>query len=83
VTVETGVEGAFNHLDSETDLTVNAARSWSPPPTSPSRKLRGEVFARGTWQATRTLTLEAGLRQEASRVTVRRRRGAAASRCTS
>ncbi len=69
LTLETGVEGAFNHLDSETDLTVNARPVVVPAANVTVEELRGEVFGRGTWQATPTLTLEAGLRQEASRVT--------------
>ena len=69
LTVETGVEGAFNHLDSETDLTVNARAIAVPAANVQVEELRGEVFARGTWQARPNLTLEAGLRQEASRVT--------------
>jgi outer membrane receptor protein involved in Fe transport len=69
VTFETGVEGAFNHQDSETDLTVNARPVLVPAANVTVEELRGEVFGRGTWQATSKLTLEAGARQEASRVT--------------
>jgi outer membrane receptor protein involved in Fe transport len=69
VTVETGLEGAFNHQDSETDLTVNSRMIVVPAANVTVEELRGEAFARGTWQATPKLTLEAGLRQEASRVT--------------
>ena len=69
VTFETGVEGAFNRLDSETALTVNTRIIAVPAANVQVEELRGEVFARGTWQATSKLTLEAGLRQEASRVT--------------
>ncbi|WP_293900063.1 TonB-dependent receptor [Phenylobacterium sp.] len=69
VTLETGAEGAFNHLDSKTDLTVNSRAIAVPAANVQVEELRGEVFARGTWQATSTLTLEAGVRQEASQVT--------------
>lgn len=66
---ETGVEGAFNRLDSETRLAVNGRPIPLPAANVVVEELRGEVFLRGTWRASKTLTLEAGVRQEASRVT--------------
>ena len=69
LTVETGVEGAFNHLDSKTDLKINSRAVALPAANVQVEELRGEVFARGTWQLNAKLTAEAGLRQEASRVT--------------
>lgn len=66
---ETGVEGAFNKLDSETRLAINGRPVVVPAANVVVEELRGEVFLRGTWRATPTLTLEAGVRQEASRVT--------------
>lgn len=69
LTVEAGVEGAFNHLDSETELNVNGAAIAVPAANVTVEELRGEGFARATWRPAPTLTLEAGARQEASRVT--------------
>lgn len=69
LTLETGAEGAFNHLDSETDLTVNKAAIRVPAANVTVEELRGELFARGTWRPLATLTLEAGVREEGSRVT--------------
>lgn len=66
---ETGVEGAFNRLESETRLAVNGRPIPLPAANVVVEELRGEVFLRGTWRASKTLTLEAGVRQEASRVT--------------
>lgn len=67
--VETGVEGAYNHLNSETDLAVNGRPIALPAGNVQVEELRGEVFLRGTWRASPKLSLEAGVRQEASRVT--------------
>ncbi len=67
--VETGVEGAYNHLNSETDLSVNGRVIALPAGNVQVKELRGEAFLRGTWRATPKLSLEAGVRQEASRVT--------------
>ena len=69
LTFETGAEGAFNRLDSATDLTVNTRAILVPAADVQVKELRGEVFARGTWRPVSVLTLEAGLREEASRVT--------------
>ena len=68
LTLETGAEGALNRLDSQTALTVNSRSILVPAANVTVEELRGEAFARGTWRAGRTLTLEAGVRQEASRV---------------
>ena len=67
--VETGVEGAFNRLNSETDLSVNGRVIALPAGNVQVEELRGEAFLRGTWRATPKLSLEAGVRQEASKVT--------------
>jgi outer membrane receptor protein involved in Fe transport len=68
-TFETGVEGAFNKQDSQTELSVNGIPLVVPAANVTVEELRGEVFLRGTWRARRTLTLEGGVRQEASRIT--------------
>ncbi|MET0274057.1 MAG: TonB-dependent receptor [Phenylobacterium sp.] len=67
--LEAGGEAALNRLDSETRLSVNAATVRVPAANVQVEETRGEVFARATWRTTPTLTLEAGVRQEASRVT--------------
>lgn len=69
LTLETGAEGALNQLDSETDLAVNGAAVRVPAANVHVEETRGEVFARGTWRPMPALSLEAGVRQEASRVT--------------
>jgi outer membrane receptor protein involved in Fe transport len=69
VTLEAGAEGALNKLDSETRLSVNDRPVVVPAANVQVEETRGEVFVKGSWRATPTLTLEAGVRQEASRVT--------------
>lgn len=69
VTLEAGAEGALNKLDSETRLSVNDRPVVVPAANVQVEEKRGEVFVKGSWRATPTLTLEAGVRQEASRVT--------------
>jgi outer membrane receptor protein involved in Fe transport len=71
VTVETGAEGALNELDSETRLSVNGRPVTVPAANVNVREKRGEVFVRGTWRMTPSLSFEGGVRQEASRVTSR------------
>lgn len=67
--VEAGVEGAFNHLNSQTVLAVNGRPVALPAGDVVVEELRGEAFLRGTWQVVPHITLEGGVRQEASRVT--------------
>jgi outer membrane receptor protein involved in Fe transport len=69
LTLEFGAEGALNQLDSETALTLNARPVVVPAANVQVEETRGEMFLRGTWRATPKLTLEAGVRQEGSRVT--------------
>jgi outer membrane receptor protein involved in Fe transport len=69
LTLEGSAEGALNKLDSKTDLTVNARASVVPAANVRIEERRGEVTLRGTWRATDSLTLEAGVRQERSTVT--------------
>ncbi|HEX6858738.1 MAG TPA: TonB-dependent receptor [Caulobacteraceae bacterium] len=66
LSLESGVEGAFNGLDGETSFTEIG----DTPDPSPVRveELRGEVFTQGTWTATPRLTVEGGFRMEASRI---------------
>ncbi len=67
--IETGAEGAFNKLDSHTNLIVNRLPIVLPAGDVKVEELRGEMFLRGTWRINPRLSLEGGVRQEASRVT--------------
>lgn len=69
LTVETGAEGAFNKLDSATDLTVNNRAVLVPAANVQVEELRGEVFLRGTWRPSPAFSMDMGFRQEGSRVT--------------
>jgi len=69
VTLEAGGEGALNKLDSETALNVNGRPVVVPAANVQVEETRGEVFVKGSWRPTPTLTLEAGVRQEGSKVT--------------
>ena len=67
--IEIGSEGAYNRLDSQTRLSVNGRAVALPAGDVLVEELRANAILRGTWQATPQLTLEAGGRQEVSRVT--------------
>jgi len=66
LSLEGGVETAFNWLDSDASFT--AAGDTPDPANTKVEELRGEVFTQGTWTAGPRLTLEGGLRYEASRI---------------
>jgi outer membrane receptor protein involved in Fe transport len=68
LSIESGLEAALNKLDSETDLAVNARPVVVPAGNVQVEEKRAEVFLRGTWQATPALSVDAGVRQEASRI---------------
>ncbi len=68
LTFEGGIEGAFNKLDSKTDLAVNAASVVVPAANVQLQERRGEITLRETWRVSDGLTIEAGLRQERSTV---------------
>ena len=65
---EAGGEGAYNWLTSRTDLIVNGAPIVLPAANVRVEERRGELFAQATWRASATLTAEAGLRVEGSRI---------------
>lgn len=67
--LEVGVEGAFNALDSETELTVNGAKTVVPAANVRVEETRGELYGVATWRPTPKLTIEGALRQEASKIT--------------
>ncbi len=65
---ETGGEAAFNWLESETALIVNGGAVTLPAANVRVEETRGEVFGTATWKPSDTLTLEVGLRFEASKI---------------
>ena len=68
LTVEAGGEGAYNWLASHTRFAVNGAPIALPAANVDVNELRGEGFLKATWQATPKLSIEAGLRFEASHI---------------
>lgn len=68
VSFEVGGEGAFNWQESETDYVLNGQVQTLPAANVRVEEKRGEVFGKATWRPSPKLTLEAGLRQEASRI---------------
>lgn len=68
--LETGAEGAFNFLDSESTLTENGQTVDLPAANIDVEELRGEIFATLTMQPSARTSLEWGLRGETSKITV-------------
>ncbi|MFN3514902.1 MAG: TonB-dependent receptor plug domain-containing protein [Phenylobacterium sp.] len=68
LSLELGVEGAFNTLDSKTALTMNGAAIAVPAANVRVEEARAEVFGLATWRPAAALTLEGGLRQETSTI---------------
>ena len=68
VTLEGGGEVAYNLLDTEQAFTVNGANVPLPSATVKVEETRGEAFGRGSWRIRPNLTLEGGLRLEASTI---------------
>ncbi len=66
--LETGAEDDFNWLLDHTRYIVNGAPTGLPAANVRVTELRGEAFGVATWRAAPTLTLEGGLRLEASRI---------------
>ncbi len=67
-TFEGGAEGDYNFQVSHTRFAVNGAPQVLPAANVTVTELRGEAFGTATWQARKTLTLEFGLRVEASHI---------------
>ena len=63
---EVGGEAALNTLDSGTRFALNGTPVALPAANVRVEELRGEVFGKATWRATPRLTVDAGLRGEAS-----------------
>jgi len=68
LTVEMGAEAAYNMLDTDQSFTVGGAPVVLPSATVKVEELRGEAFAKSTWRATPTLSLETGIRFETSTI---------------
>ena len=66
---EAGAEGAYNWQKSQTDYVLNGAPIGLPAANVKVEEKRGEVFGKATWRPGPKWTLEAGLRQEASKIT--------------
>src|SRR5579859_3897280 len=66
--IEFGGEGDYNFLSTHTLYYQNGALSPLPAADVHVDELRGEAFATATWQALRTLSVEADLRLEASHI---------------
>lgn len=69
LSLEASAEGVLNRLDSQTTLQVNGRGVLVPAANVEIEEKRGEATLRATWRARNDLTLEAGLRQERSKVT--------------
>lgn len=66
--LEGGVEGVFNFLDATSAVTRNGAPVILPNANLRVEERRGEAFATSTWKPSQRLTIETGLRLEASRI---------------
>jgi hypothetical protein len=69
LSLEGGAEGDFNYLISNTGETDNGLAEVVPAADVLVEELRGEAFADATWRARPKLTLELGVRVEASKLT--------------
>ncbi len=66
--IQTGVEGDYNWQRSQTEETDQGLPIPVPAANVYVTEARGEAFADATWRARKDLTLEGGLRVEASRI---------------
>jgi outer membrane receptor protein involved in Fe transport len=68
LSLEAGVEGDFNWLQTHTTFLQDGAPVALPAANVRVTETRGEAFATATWRAAPKLTVEAGLRAEASKI---------------
>lgn len=68
LSLEAGLEGDYNWLRTRTSFVQDGAPVILPAANVVVSELRGEAFATATWQARPNLTLETGLRAEASHI---------------
>jgi len=68
LTIETGGEIAYNMLETEQAFSVGGVAVPLPSASVKVEETRGELFAKGTWRLRDNLTLESGVRVEASTI---------------
>jgi len=68
LTLETGLEGAYNYLDGTSGYTTNGASVALPDAKAHVEEKRGEAFLQGTWKIASDWLLEAGSRFETSTI---------------
>lgn len=68
LTFETGAEIAYNRLETTQAFSVGGTPVPLPSASVTVEETRGEVFGKGTWRVRPDLTLEGGLRLEASTI---------------
>ena len=68
LTFETGGEVAYNMLETQQAFTLGGTPVPLPSASVKVEELRGEAFGKGTWRIRDDLTLEGGLRLEASTI---------------
>jgi len=69
LTFEGGGEVAYNRLETEQAFTVGGVPVPLPSTSVTVEETRGEAFGKATWRIRPTMTLEGGLRMEASTIT--------------
>lgn len=65
---EAGGEGAYNTLTSQTRFSQNGAAVALPAANVMVEEKRAELFGKGVWRPTSTITIEAGVREEGSQI---------------
>ena len=68
LSLEGGLEGAYNFLDADQLLTLNGTANPLPSDQVKVEELRGEAFLTAAWRVREDLTVDAALRLEASRI---------------
>jgi hypothetical protein len=68
LTLETGLEGAYNYLDGTTGFLMNGVSVPLPDAKAHVDEKRGEAFLQGTWKIASDWLLEAGSRFETSTI---------------
>jgi hypothetical protein len=71
VTIESGLEGAYNYLDGVTDFTLDGASVPLPDAKAHVDEQRGEAFGTATWKISPEWLFEAGSRFEYSKISER------------
>lgn len=69
MTIEGGAEVAYNMLETHQAFTVGGAPVTLPSASVTVEETRGEAFTKATWRVRPNLTLEGGIRLEASTIT--------------